>query len=94
MGNPEIYIICTVSDSGRYVDRADTNRAGMEARAARMVEAAAADGWALDHLQEIPDAEQLEPVTPGVPYVCAVYHLRHPRRGWRNVELYRVPANV
>lgn len=86
----EIYIICTLSESGRYVHDATTSPRRLDDEYKQLVAGLSADGWHTVKVQTITD-----PATDGRPRVVTVAHLRNERRkapnDWLNVEVYTAP---
>lgn len=80
-----LYIICTLSKTGRYVNTATRSRKRAEIAAAHVARGLTADGWSLEQIQ---DVDEKEPA--GVPAVVQVYHLSNTGGRWFNVELYAV----
>lgn len=80
----DIYVICTSSDSGRYVQDATTNKAEAEGITSRLVADFVEAGYILTETQKIGTV----PAT-NAPEIIEVSHLRREPSLWMNVELYR-----
>lgn len=82
----DIFVICTFSDSGRFVTTATPDEHAARAEADSIVANMAADGWKLNETQDISESAAI----PGVPGVIRVYHLSRSSGVWENVEIYRI----
>ena len=88
MKQSKIYIICTASAGGRYLNGAATEQDKARAEAARAVVNFTCDGWRLTETKAI--RQEPDAAAAGEPAVVEVHHLRNKAGDWCNVELYSV----